>query len=98
MVAKPNGGGELLSISVRVAAASIGAYAVTYFLAAALTGGLYRLSVARMDAVMMGGVFALFAFPAVSIWAFGERRLWLVAAAPAGITAILALAAWALKP
>lgn len=89
---------EAVSISVRVAAAVAGSYALTYLSAAVLTSGFARLAMGSADAVMLGSVTALLAFPAVSIWAFAERRLWLVVAGPTTAAAVLGLLATWLRP
>ena len=44
---KQSGRGEAVAIAIRVAAASLGAYAVAYFLAAALTGAFARMGTGR---------------------------------------------------
>lgn len=82
----------------RTAAATASAYAVCYALAFALTAVLFRLSVGRADAVMIASVVALFVFPAISIWAFAERRLAVVLLAPVLACAVLALIGQALRP
>ena len=87
-----------MAIALRVLVATAGAYAVAYFLTAALAGGLFRLSMSRVDAAVVSSTLALLAFPAVSIWAFSERRLWLVVAAPCLAAGILALLALRLQP
>ncbi len=86
------------SIVVRTAAATLGAYAVAYFLTSALTGGLFRLGLDRADSVMSASSIALLVFPAVSIWAFAERRLVVVAAAPVMTALILAVLSAVLHP
>lgn len=91
-------GAEAVGVALRVLMATLGAYAVAYFLTAALAGGLFRLSWARVDAAIVSSSLALLAFPAVSIWAFAERRLWLVVIAPVAAAAAFAALAFGLQP
>jgi hypothetical protein len=83
----PTAGG----IALRVLAATAGAYAVAYFLTAAAAALLFRSSAERVDAAIISSTLGLLAFPAVSIWAFAERRLWAVVAAPGAAALALAL-------
>lgn len=85
-------------IALRVLAATLGAYAVAYGLTSALAAGLYRAYGDRIDAAIIGTNLALLAFPAISIWAFAERRLARVVLAPPATAVLLLLVALALRP
>lgn len=67
-------------IAVRIVAAVLGSYAV----ATAIDVGAARaLPLSRAEAVTTAALLALFAMPAVAIWAFAARtarRAWLVIA------------------
>lgn len=80
---------QALSVSARAAVATIGAYALTYALAGALSILLFRIGLSRIDATNLSTNLALLAFPAVGIWAFGQRRLALATLPPLGLAALL---------
>jgi|GEM_PF-4555579 len=84
-------------IAVRALVATVGAYVVAYLLTAALAGLCRVLSMDRVDAAILSSSVGLLVFPAISIWAFAERRLARVLLWPAAALALLAVAAWALR-
>jgi hypothetical protein len=84
-------------VAVRVLVATVGAYGVAYVLTSALTGLGGRLGMERADAIILASSVGLIVLPAVSIWAFGERRLARVATWPAAAIAVLAAATWAMR-
>ena len=95
-MAKASGGSvEAVGLAVRVLAASVGAYAVAYYLTEALAGGFLAAGWAKVDAAIVSSSVGLLVFPVVSVWAFAERRAWVTAAAPAALSlglAVLSLA------
>ena len=85
-------------VAVRAVVATVGAYAVAYLLTAALAGICLRgLSMDRVDAAILSSSVGLLVLPAVSIWAFAERRLAWVVLGPAAASVLLAGAVWALR-
>lgn len=87
------------SVAVRTLTAVIGGYALVYFTADALALGLAAAgATSRADAVLIGTNLAFLLAPAVVIWAFSVRRLWVAAAPPFVMALVLALVSGFLRP
>jgi hypothetical protein len=64
-----------VEVAARIAAATLGAYAVDYGLTAALAALMGAGGADKVDAAIISSSVGLVAFPIVSVWAFGERKL-----------------------
>lgn len=68
-----------LRIASRVAAATVGAYAVTAGAAALIAVVMvYTARLSRSDALIVGSVLGYLLFAFLMLWSFAERRLWRV--------------------
>jgi hypothetical protein len=96
MAADTPAGKEAASVVIRILAATLGGYAATYTLTAAAAAALHRGGFNKVDSALVSTNLAIVVYPAIMIWAFGARRGWVVLAATAAGSGLLALAAWAL--
>lgn len=87
-----------LTVGLRIVAATLGGYAVAYSLTAAMAGVMFRLVGAdRIDTAIITTNIALLVWVALCVWAFAERRLWLVAAVPVVAAMVFWAVAWAYR-
>lgn len=90
---------DAFSVGLRIVAATLFNYLFAFALTAALAGWMANgLGMDRVDTAIVSTNVAVLLGVALAIWAFAEKRLWLVAALPMGLWAVCSAIAYAYRP